>query len=632
MKSLLLSGVALAALTCVGSVARAQTAFILQDGTAGLMQAITTNLTSSLSTAGFTVSNGTSLPALASFKEVWDLEYNNTVLTAPNSAAYLAYLQAGGTLFLNGENLGFQTRNNSLLAFLATAGGGAFSSPAVTALNLQTVLGTVATTPNALPTQTYAAAAGLSNPGNGICITRDANGICSTIGFPVGSLSNAKKGTVVLVFDVDILDNFGNFVPLYIANLIAFLGSGGGGHLITLVPVTGLNTNQFNAAGGINNFVNNGGSLPPGFLTLLTLTPAQLGTALSQLSGEPATGAQQGTFELMNAFLGLMTDPFVDGRVDPGSGRIAFAAENETFSPEFASAYAAVYKAPLKAPALGQRWNVWGTAYGGTNRVNGDPNGVGSNDLSASAGGFATGADYRISPAAMVGFALGGGATNWSIGQGLGGGSSDAFQAGIYGKASKGPAYIAASFAFAEHWMSTNRIGFALDQLTAKFDAESYGGRVEVGYRVPASFVAVTPYAAIQAQAFRTPTYSETDLGGTGFGLTYSGRTATDTRSEVGARFDRASAFTPTSLLTLRAKLGYAHDWVSDPTLAAVFQTLPGSNFIVNGATPARDSGLASAGAELHFANGISIAAKFDGEFASNSQTYAGTGTVRYTW
>jgi hypothetical protein len=28
----------------------------------------------------------------------------------------------------------------------------------------------------------------------------------------------------------------------------------------------------------------------------------------------------------------------------------------------------------------------------------------------------------------------------------------------------------------------------------------------------------------------------------------------------------------------------------------------------------------------------VSDVAKFDGEFASGSQTYAGTGTLRYTW
>ena len=57
-----------------------------------------------------------------------------------------------------------------------------------------------------------------------------------------------------------------------------------------------------------------------------------------------------------------------------------------------------------------------------------------------------------------------------------------------------------------------------------------------------------------------------------------------------------------------------------------------GDRFIVNGATPAKNSALASAGAEMRFANGVSLLAKFDGEFAGHSQTYAGTGTLRVSW
>ena len=145
-------------------------------------------------------------------------------------------------------------------------------------------------------------------------------------------------------------------------------------------------------------------------------------------------------------------------------------------------------------------------------------------------------------------------------------------------------------------------------------------------------FGGVTPYAAIQAQNFRTPSYSETDTNGGGFALAYAARTATDTRSELGARFDRLLAFDPGAALALRARLAWAHDWVSDPALAAVFQTLPGASFIVNGATPAKNSALASAGAELRLANGVTLLGKFDGEFAAHSSTYAGTGTIRYAW
>jgi len=142
----------------------------------------------------------------------------------------------------------------------------------------------------------------------------------------------------------------------------------------------------------------------------------------------------------------------------------------------------------------------------------------------------------------------------------------------------------------------------------------------------------ITPYAAIQAQSFHTPGYSESDLTGGGFALGYNARNASDTRSELGARFDRLLLLNPDAALTMRARVAWAHDWVSDPTLAALFQTLPGASFVVNGATPAKNSALTSAGAELRLANGVALIGKFDGEFASHSSTYAGTGTVRYTW
>jgi len=105
--------------------------------------------------------------------------------------------------------------------------------------------------------------------------------------------------------------------------------------------------------------------------------------------------------------------------------------------------------------------------------------------------------------------------------------------------------------------MSTDRFAFSGDHLTASFNAQSLGARVESGYRFATMFGGVTPYAALQAQSFRTPGYSETDLNGGGFALGYNARTATDTRSELGARFDRLVAVNPGAALSLRARLAW---------------------------------------------------------------------------
>jgi outer membrane autotransporter protein len=336
----------------------------------------------------------------------------------------------------------------------------------------------------------------------------------------------------------------------------------------------------------------------------------------------------------MNTFLGLMLDPSVDGRGSAGGQAMGFAAEQDAaLPPDVALAYVEALKAPAyKAPTFEHRWTAWGAAYGGYNKTNGDPV-AGASNVTARAGGFAAGMDYRLTPDAVAGFALAGGGTSWGLAQELGGGKSDALQVGVYGKTRSGPAYLAASLAFTNHWMSIDRFAFAGDHLTASFNARSYGGRVEAGYHLAATpMVAVTPYAAIQTQSFHTPSYSETDLSAGGFGLSYNARNTTDTRGELGASLSHLDELHNGMLLMLRACAAWAHDWANDPALSATFQALPGASFMVNGAAPAQNSVLASAGAELRVTPALALAAKFDGELAHNAQSYSGTGTLRYVW
>ena len=428
---------------------------------------------------------------------------------------------------------------------------------------------------------------------------------------------------------------------------VAFSNSGGAGGSgwgvtiddVSLTPLilgallpTGATVNQTNVANAIDN---SNGTLPAGFLDLFNLTPSQLQGALDQLSGEAATGAQQSSYQLMNDFLLLMMEPGTFGNGAGGFTSTPFAAE-QALPPDVAMAYASVLKAPRAPTAAG--WNVWGSAYGGAGRLNGDAAVIGSHDLSTSAGGFAAGADRLVTPDTRLGFALAGGFTGWGLANGLGGGRGDAFQAGVYGRTTQGSVYLAGALAFTEHWMSTDRFAMG-DQLKADFAATSVGGRLEGGYRLPASYtsyVGVIPYAAIQAQRFHSPGFNETDLTGGGVGLAFNARSSSDTRAELGSRFDRFillddGAFSG-AILALRARLAWAHDWVTNPALTATFQALPGASFVVNGAAPPRDSALVTFGPEITWRNGWSLMAKLDADVANGAQTYAGTARLRYAW
>jgi uncharacterized protein with beta-barrel porin domain len=402
---------------------------------------------------------------------------------------------------------------------------------------------------------------------------------------------------------------------------------------------TGGTINEQNVANGINNYLLSGGTLPPQFADLANLSGPALLNALNQLDGEDATGAQKSAFQLMQDFLNMLLDPSLDGQGGGAGGQATpFAPERDaSLPPDIALAYAhALHQKPPQSEApqdFDQRWSAWAGGFGGTGTTDGNAT-VGSTNVTATDYGYAAGMTYHVTPGTDYGFALAGGGTNWNLAQNLGNGRSDSFQAGVYGTTHFGPAYLSGALAFANHWFTTNRIAMG-DNLTAKFQGQSYAARGEAGYRyaVPVTgyIVGVTPYAALQVQDFHTPGYSETDLSGGGFGLTYNAVNATDTRSELGARFDNLTVWNGMPLV-LRGRLAWAHDWVSNPALGAVFQALPGSNFTVNGAPPPKNSALTTAGAELHLNANWTAMAKFDGEFGSGSQTYAGTGTLKYSW
>jgi outer membrane autotransporter protein len=365
------------------------------------------------------------------------------------------------------------------------------------------------------------------------------------------------------------------------------------------------------------------------------LTGGGLTNALTQLDGEAATGGERAVFQLTNEFLELMLDPFVNGRGNVGGGALGgpalgFAPDQQAnLPPDIALAYASILtKAPPQS--FEQRWTAWGSAYGGANNANGDP-AAGTNNVRASTFGFAGGMDYHLTPYTVVGFALAGAGTNWGLANAIGGGRSDALQAGAYGISWFGPAYVAGALSFSNHWFTTDRSALG-DALTANFVGQGYGARLEGGYRyavLPA--FAVTPYGAVQFQDFRTPAYNETDQTGGGLGLSFASMNATDVRTELGARFDDPTIIYNKPLI-LFGRLAWAHDIVSNPTLSAAFEVLPGGTFTVNGAPIPRDSALTTAGAQLFLTPQWTLLAKFEGEFGPGSQTYAGTGTLRYSW
>lgn len=398
----------------------------------------------------------------------------------------------------------------------------------------------------------------------------------------------------------------------------------------------GLNTNQQNVANAVVNQFNSGGAVSSVFANL---TPG----GLSQVSGELATGSQQSTFDAMNIFLGLITDPFVagrDGGISVGGSAASYAPESGSYAEaakNLDAAHDAFAKMPTKAEAARNNlfnpgWSVWGAPFGGGASTSGNA-ALGSNNATAREFGFAAGADYRFSPSTLAGFALAGGGTNFSV-SGFGSGRSDLFQAGVFVRHTIGAAYVTGALAYGWQDVTTDRtVTIAgVDRLRAEFKANAWSGRVEGGYRFATPWMGITPYAAGQFTTYSLPAYAEQVLSGSNnFALSYAAKDVTASRSELGLRSDKSFAM-QNGILTLRGRAAWAHDFNTDRNVTALFQTLPGAAFVVNGAAQARDSALATTSIEMKWLNGWSAAATFEGQFSSVTNSYAGKGVVRYAW
>ncbi|MFL9823997.1 autotransporter domain-containing protein [Rhodoplanes sp. SY1] len=416
----------------------------------------------------------------------------------------------------------------------------------------------------------------------------------------------------------------------------------------TLQLPAGASGNQSSVAGAINRAVESGATPPAGFDVLLNTRGPQLSTALNQVSGQPGAAGTQVSLGAMQQFV-MMLDPVSGDAGNPGSERgvTAYAPEEAALrDPAVRAAYAAVTPADARAASrqfdrVGERWGVWASGYGGTSTVNGSGM-VGASATTSRVYGTVVGADRRVAPDTRIGVALGGAGFDFAVADGLGSGRADVLQAGVYGRHAAGPLYVSGALAYGWQDVETERTvsvaGF--DKLSARYKASTLSGRAETGWRIAPwlnATMGIAPYGALQVSSVHLPGYQESVASGSSqFALAYAAQTTTNLRSELGVRLDAAvplaHGLLGDGLITLRGRLAWAHDTNTDRPVSAAFQMLPGATFTVNGVRPAADSALATAGAEIRWRNGISLAGTFEGELSNTTSTYAGKGTLRYVW
>jgi autotransporter-associated beta strand protein len=386
--------------------------------------------------------------------------------------------------------------------------------------------------------------------------------------------------------------------------------------LLTLTADLGrgltLSGNQLALTDALDATYNATGKLPANLAGLYGLTGPGLGAALTVATGEVATGLQTSATQMTNGFLNLLLNPFMDGQSDVRIGRQLLSAPSEA-----------------DGAAQKSAWNLWAAGFYGSDSFDGDTV-VGSHDLSNSGQSFVLGLDYRASASTVVGIALGVGGSQWSLDDTLGDGDSTAFQVGIFGITNWGPVYLSGALSFVNQWASTDRTVLA-ERLQGDIDAQTYGARIEAGYRLTTGIGGVTPYAAGQIQRFYSSDYAESGGAANSFALAYDAQSTSYERTELGLRFDTG---TPggSKQWTFNARAAWAHDWFDQPEMTAAFANLPGTDFVVEGAQRSSNLALLSAGAEVRLARGLSLVARFNSELGDRSTTLSGSGALVFAF
>jgi uncharacterized protein with beta-barrel porin domain len=423
------------------------------------------------------------------------------------------------------------------------------------------------------------------------------------------------------------------------------------------------------SAGGSSSFANlapNARGVADAIVSYFETTgviPAVFGAltpeGLAASTGETGTGAQQAGTSFSSEFISAIGGPEMGGvgdasgvtsgpaayapiRPSPAAerfGRLSYAAE-ELAGGTDASTRAVRLQHKLdrgfadEAPsARAERFSVWGAALGGGMAIAANA-ATGAQSVSGSVIGLASGFDYSNAASGggtRAGLALGASWSSSTVDGGLGSANVGNFSAGLRASHDFGRLYLAGAFAYGLHAATTAR-GFAGETYSAAFLGQSISARAEAGWRFRTAAVDLSPFVAGRIVSFSTPAYTETGSGAGTFALAYGAATSVEARSEIGLRLNRTVSHASGGATTFSGMAGWAHYFSRGRTVTAGFATLPGTQFVTQGAAGASDTALISLGVSHRFATGLGLALNADGELGAGTVGYGAKGKLSWNW
>jgi uncharacterized protein with beta-barrel porin domain len=340
-----------------------------------------------------------------------------------------------------------------------------------------------------------------------------------------------------------------------------------------------------------------------GSLFATTASAASIPVAYTSLSGEGLTGSQQTLFGVGSIFVDAIRE----------QGALWLTA----------------------VPPPPGTWRGWTTANGGGGHLAAD-NSLGAAQLNFDTWGGEAGIDYAITPDILVGIALGGSGSNFSVSDRQTNGTAAGGEGGAYALGRWGGFYAAGTLAYGRYDVSTTRTvaGFGLTaQNKASYDAGILTGRLEGGYSFATPDVNVTPFLAYQPSWIALPGYSESaGAGASTFGLAAQGKTATSQPLSLGAQVDRTFPVGEEWALTPMARAAWVHEFATERSLTVGLQADPDATFQVQGAPAAGNAALLSGTLAATHGQRLTLLAGIYAGLSGQSQALGGHLGVQLSW
>ena len=342
-----------------------------------------------------------------------------------------------------------------------------------------------------------------------------------------------------------------------------------------------------------------------------------------------------------NAMTSMQAQRSVTGRAETAS---AFTGSDMllgyTAQPDKCTAGKAFSKVDQNAaqpPAANATWRVWASQFGSSETV--APKASISSPASSSHNwGMMTGFEAILSPALVMGVAVGGSAAPYSIASHAAYGQATGGQSSLYSSLTIDRFVVSGALGYGLQHTKASRVispsSTTTEVLTYKNSTDVFSGSLEAGYRQPVGAYTVMPFANIEPAIVRQHGATETSSAGSSsnFTMAYLSRETVALPASLGLQLERAFPVTQEWSGQAELRSAWVHEFRPDRNSRYLYTISPANSFTARSTVP--DDNLARISATLSFTRNkdLTLFGRFDTDQSSRLRSYTGQTGVKLAW